>query len=69
MLLLTNDLVHLLQATEQAHMYIHSLTESTSVSHTQQDVEQVINTHLYTIFTVQNTINISQNSITDHLYI
>jgi len=41
---------------------------SITVSKGQQDVEQVINTQVYTIFTVQNTINNLQNSIIDHPY-
>jgi len=38
------------------------------VSKRQQDVEQVINAQVYTIFTVQNTVNSLQNSIIDQSY-
>jgi hypothetical protein len=50
--------------------YIHTFYGSFSVSQRHQDVEQVINTQIYTIFTVWNTIKHLKNNIhVYHLYI
>jgi len=46
-------------------LHTHIYHGSTSVSQRQQHVEQVINTQIYTIFTVKNTINTLWNSIID----
>lgn len=48
------------------HAYMHKFIGSTSESRRQNDVEQVVNTQKYTIFTVQNTTNILRNSIIEH---
>ena len=39
-------------------IYVHTIHGSVSVSQRQQDAEQVINTQIYTTFTVPNTITI-----------
>ena len=51
-------------------MYIHTYIfhGSISLSQRQYNVEQVINTQQYTIFTVYNTKTFKKNSIIDHLY-
>ena len=47
---------------------IDQLREQYSQRQRQQDMQQLINSQTYTIFTLQNTINILKNSITKHPY-
>lgn len=49
-------------------MYIDTFHGSISVTQRQMDVEEVINTQIYTILTMETTKNISKNINGDHLY-
>jgi hypothetical protein len=45
------------------HTYIHTFCRCISVSQRQQNVQYPINTQIYAIFTVKNTINVLQNNV------